>query len=377
MGNAGTGGGLSSTAAVYYNPAALLEIKDPQVAVSASSYIQTGVTADYTLTNNTQLPLRISNFQSVPGTVASVFRREAYTWSYFILVPENLQSDLQFTLDSPDVEITNLTHHSNNDLWGGLAGAIPLSDRFKIGASLFLVRHELSVINTQSIVNKKLANSASFAQGYISGSSLGLSSILGLQYKLNDWIQLGLRIQSAFLHVNGDGSGNYSTSKVDNGVLSRTAERVDKLDIKYHLPLDFTLGASFSLTESLLLLADVSLQTPLTYNQVEGSQRFSNRQSAKLSTRYNLGARYQLLSAFQLMAGFYAVPSAGKDMPDEDPSSSTYFGTTLGAGYSVGRVKTSLGGFFVWSNTYMENASYTMAYKTRIYGALLTVAYTL
>ncbi len=377
-GNTGTGGGLLSSSAVYYNPAVLTQIEEPRLAVSATSYVQSVISAEYTFSKDfNNLPFRVSSFQSVPGTVASVFHGKDFTWAYFILVPESLQSDAQFSFGSSETEISSFSKQSANDIWGGLSGAIPLSENFSLGATFFAARHELSLINTQNVSFKTKPNTAAFSQSYFSGSSIEVSCILGLSYRLASWANLGLRVQSPFLHIIGNGSGTISVNKVENGILSQTGSHEDSLDVNYQLPLDFTLGGTFWLTDKIQVLVDTSLQTPLTYNSIEKSNQFANRQSTRLTPRFNLGGLYHLRPDFSLQGGFYAIPSAAKELSDGDSSASTFYGTTLGASYLAGRVKSSLGAFFIWSNHDSQNALYTMNLKTRVYGALLTVAYLL
>jgi hypothetical protein len=168
---------------------------------------------------------------------------------------------------------------------------------------------------------------------------------------------------------------------VSTGTLTTSSQEEKSLNARYSLPPDMTLGFHFVFSEALDGYFDVSFQTPWTYRPIDNSTNFSARESVKATLRYNTGLKYKISKDWEALSGFYLIPSgAREDSAAASLSIATTKGATFGVQWLTERVRTGLGGFFIWSNAPVKQISGNAPpdeFNTRIYGALVTVGYSL
>jgi long-subunit fatty acid transport protein len=381
LGNAGTGG-VQSVTAVYYNPAALVDLREARLAVTGSTYFQASRSSDNISTApGAKIPYRESTFQTVPGTLVSTFLRGEWVWAYFLLVPEALEVENRTQWTFGSVNAALLLNSKATDLWGGLSGAYKLNSEWSIGVTLFGINRRGSTHYSIIAEDTSKANTASNTYRSLSMSVYCLSATVGVLYRPSEWLDIGFRLQSPFLHIAGDGTGFVSTQVVDNGVLTTATQEEKSLNARYSLPPDMTLGFHLVLTDSLDGYLDLSFQSPWTYHPIDNSPNFPDRDSVKATLRYSLGMKYRMTQDWELLGGFYLIPSgAREDTAAASLSIATAKGATLGVQWVSERVRTGIGGFFAWSNAPVKQISGTAPpddFSTRIFGALITVGYSL
>jgi long-subunit fatty acid transport protein len=201
---------------------------------------------------------------------------------------------------------------------------------------------------------------------------------LGAKFRLADWLSLGARVQSPLVQLSGQANTFSSTDTTRNGVVT-TTDREDRpdQDATYQLPLDSTLGAAFTPTGWLELLADVSFQAGTSYTNVRNSV-FSSSVDADSTFRYNLGVQFNLSPAWSILTGGYYNPSAihSLDANRLGDSQLDFWGASLGVIWSVDHVQTGIGAvYFTGSGSFRTNEGVLNDTSVSGLGALLTTAY--
>lgn len=379
IGNAGVGG-AGSTGAVYYNPAALVELNHPKIAVSGSTYFHFRTDNDNIIrVDNTDLDYSASGFNTVPSSVVSTFKNDSFSWAYFVLVPESNQIENQVSWATPNTSTSIIQMNNASELWLGAAAGFPITSNLAIGGSLYAIRHT-SLEHSSIIIDTLTAtNTTSTTISHTSESVYGLSATLGILYKPVNWLSAGLRIQSPLLHLSGTGTGFSGTRTVNNGTLTNTNLQDNNLSARYTLPLDMTLGFRAVMQRGWDLHFDTSLQTGLEYSRYPGSQ-FNVVETVKTTPRFSLGSRMGLSNYAVLSAGVFYNPSATPETATvSNPLGHIdYWGITGGIDFAYDRVKTGIGGFFAFSRAETQqigNPAGLAKSDVRFIGAMVNIGY--
>jgi len=87
MGNTGTGG-LNSTGAVYYNPAALTMLEGNSFSLSASAYMRYKFSADpFAEINGEKLLYEAEDYQSIPSSVVMARKKGDWNIALSLMIP--------------------------------------------------------------------------------------------------------------------------------------------------------------------------------------------------------------------------------------------------------------------------------------------------
>lgn len=379
IGNAGVGG-AGSTGAVYYNPAALVELNHPKIAVSGSTYFHFKTDNEKLLRiDNTDLDYSAQSFNTVPSSVVSTFKSGDFTWAYFVLVPESSQIENRVTWTTTNTKSTLVQMVNGSELWLGAAAGVPITKEFALGAAFYAIRHT-SLEHSSLVIDRLTAtNTTTTTITHTTDSVYGLSLTLGAQLKPVNWMSLGLRIQSPLLHLSGTGDYYSGTRAVDNGTVTTTNTENDALPARYSYPLDMTVGARFNVSKGWDLHFDTSVQFGLEYSRFPGTN-ITAIESVKTTPRFNLGSRLALSPYWIYSAGAFFNPGTSNDVSDASNalSDADYLGFTTGIDFAYDRVKTGIGFFYAFSSNetpQFNNPSGTTRNKVRFLGVLVNIGY--
>ena len=196
-----------------------------------------------------------------------------------------------------------------------------------------------------------------------------------MTYIPNEWVRFGARVQTPFIQVHGTGDTYEITHPLGGG----TTQEDIQAGGNYGKPFDFSLGAALSPAPWFTLLTDVSLQLGLSYTEFPSSTQFNDVTSYKTVPRVNVGAEFTPEPSYPIRVGFLYDPNANTGSPgDPGYAGENFFGVTAGVGFASPHVKTSVGGFYLWSQgqaTVSGTDNAVAPYSTRAFGALLTTAY--
>jgi hypothetical protein len=374
LGNTGTGR-PTDTGAVYYNPAGLAELGSTQVSLSGTVYASVHEhSSGIAVIENTNIPFDASGFDAIP--TALVLTRPLGDWmgAFSVLVPLSLQFDDHTSLAIPNV-LTNLVFStSETEVWYGLSIARKLGPHWGVGASLYGVQHgETDVLGLDTVNPSTGAFITSLQRENL--SVYGLLGILGISYVASDAVRFGLRAQTAMAQVYGKGESYSITRGVAQTALPIPSEDVTG-PANYRIPFDFSLGTAVKPAEWLTLMGDLSLQLPTSYQAFPASIN-NETVTLRATPRLNLGAEGLVTPSNPVRVGFYFNPSARGGQPgDPNFEKLDYYGLTAGVGMNREHVRTSVGGFYIWSHGQMTStAPAASSLSITALGAMITTAY--
>jgi hypothetical protein len=380
LGNAGVGRS-NDTGAIYYNPAGLTEVHEGRVSVSGAIYVSFSTHYDAIAhTDNTNVPFDYSGFNAIPSTYVAMRRFGDWALALSILVPNSLKLDDHATFTTPNVAGNLVYSLDQSDLWVGLSAAHMIGDRLSVGMTLFGIEHEETDIIAVDASNVNVAAPDSVFSTLFtrrSMASFGLLGTFGVSCRATDWLRFGVRAQTALVQLYGKGE-SFQVQRTLNGTPSSQGENV-KGTANYGIPFDFSVGTALSPETWMTVLFDVSLQLGLSYSTLPESVLGNSQVNLVPTPRLNAGVELTPAPAFPLRLGAYYVPSANGGRPgDSGFERQDFYGLTAGVGINDEHIRTSLGGFYVWStgqSTPSGALGSTAAVSSRALGGLLSTAY--
>jgi long-subunit fatty acid transport protein len=369
-----------SSGAVFYNPGSLGFVNDKKISVYGNAYTfnrystrqSIGVDQPDLLTNS-------NSSSSVPLSSVTIFGVGNWTYGFSVNTPYNSRSETSLPYQSQTIEIKVSQDASENSLWLGPTMARKVSEDIAVGASLFLARYSQS-INSITYVKEIATNTVSTGGLRVSASDWSALLILGAQWRINSRWTTGLRIQSASADIRG--RSDYFTTSQKNGISpSATMQAENGIYSRFRRPFNFGLGTKFAPLPQLNLLADVNAQLPIHYDEIPSRPAVNSRTETKFTARSNLGAIWDISKEHSLLLGFLYNPSTiAKNMPATSGKVHENFkGLSLGLQKDMGKLISSLGGFYLWSSLAqpLANTTTNSSYSHQVFGMLLTASYKL
>jgi hypothetical protein len=378
LGNTGIGRS-NDTGAVYYNPAGLTEVSEVRVSVSGAIYVSFRTHYDaIAQTDNTNVPFDYSGFNAIPSTYVAMRRFGDWALALSILVPNSLKLDDHASFTTPHVAGNLVYSLDQSDLWVGLSAAHKIGERVSVGMTVFGIEHEETDLVAADASN--LAAPDSVFSTLFSRRSMvtfGFSGTLGASYRPTDWLRFGVRAQTALMQLYGKGE-SFQVQRTLNGIASSQGENVQGT-ANYGVPFDFGVGTAISPQTWMTVLIDVSLQLGLSYSTLPESALANDQVNLVPTPRLNAGVELTPAPTFPVRIGAYYVPSANGERPgDAHFERQDFYGLTAGLGINDVHMRTSLGGFYVWStgeSTPSGAFGTTAAVSSRAFGGLLSTAY--
>jgi hypothetical protein len=377
LGNAGVGR-ATDTGAVYYNPAGLAELDAGRVSVSGAVYLAFAEHYDsFVYLDNTNVPFDASGFVTIPSSYVATRRLGDWVGALSVLVPQSLELDGRLPFTTPNTSDNILYSATASELWIGLSLAHMIVDRLYLGVTVFGIDHSGVTTLGLDVQNSQLATAFASSIARTDYTNLSLLTTVGLSYLATDWLRFGVRAQSTNVQV----YGNADAYQVTHTTPVTGAPQTQTIDVKgpanYTIPFDFSVGAAVMPADWLTVLADVSVQLGTSYTEFpDGGPTYSNYVSLDTTPRFNAGAELRPVKEVPIRVGFFYNPSAeGLDRSVDGYSKEDYLGVTAGVGINDEHVKTSIGGFYTWSNGEATNGGVTAALNSHGEGVLLTTAY--
>lgn len=377
LGNTGIGR-ANDTGAVYYNPAGLAEISSAKVALSGTVFASVSEHYDgIAVVQGQNVPFDASGFNTIPTAFVGTAKWGDWVGALSILVPSSLQFNGRATLSVPGFATNIVYSTTESEEWYGLSIARKLSPSVSVGLSVFGVQHQSSFVTGLDMEGVAAGGAVGTMIQRQTVGVYGLLATMGLSYVVTDAFRLGLRLQTPMVQVVGRGE-SLQVQRITSaaGSAPPTGEDVTG-QVNYAIPCDVGLGTAIRPVAGLTLLADVSLQLPASYQSFPASIN-SEAVSLQAMPRFNLGLEVAPVVAYPVRVGFYYDPSTQGGHPgDVNYQKVDYFGLTAGVGFNSEHVRTSVGGFYIWSSGQMTPADSTASAAVSItgVGAMLSTAY--
>ncbi len=347
LGNTGTGG-LGSSGAVFYNPAALTQLEGSSFSLSGSAYMQyTFKAKPFVVIDGNELDYSGSGFQSVPTSL--VMARSLGSWkvAFSLLVPTQFkyegQENWDLTVGGVPYRLKILQNYSEAIFMGGLTVARKIDERWSWGVSVYGQYFSYRSSSDVRFSNANDPTKTSIASTRDQRAPVSLYVLAGL-HRQGEKLGLGLRIAAPSFRIRGKGA-YYSYSYVAlSDVSPPTVTETDLTGLKadFESPLDLRLGATYTPSDQLRLALDASYGTGVKYESLSG-QGYSVSEELESTYRLSGGAEYALAKGRALLGGLSWTPSTSTV---NGISNTIDFGSwTAGVKVTMGRSETTLGYF--------------------------------
>ncbi len=290
-----------SDGSVLYNPAGLAGISQKQLDVSGSAFS----VRDTTIEAKGSPKYDKADFSVIPSQITSVYNKNDFVFGFSILTPSI--DEFKYASDSD----SGLIQRDNEiiELLVGPTVAYNLSDRFKIGLSLFGIKEDENIVNLLYDKDKSLTHYEE------ESTSIGIFPILGILF-ISDGkkYSLGFRFSGPSAQITGTARGIY----IDEAL--KRSEKTTKF--YFQRPMDAGVGLSYNISSQFELFFDFSHQFATHYLMISQDAKGEDLvEDYKGINRYNFGLEFKKSEETVLAAGLFLNP---------DPESNEYYGTFKG-----------------------------------------------
>ncbi|QCK16576.1 OmpP1/FadL family transporter [Mangrovivirga cuniculi] len=350
MANTGTGG-LASTGAVYYNPAALTMLEGTSFSLSGTAYLHYKFTANPIGTINGQdLKYEASGFQTVPTSIVMVKSYKDWKVAFSVLTPMDFRYEglSSWTINGPDqaLDVTFLQNYKENMLLVGLSAAKKINEQWSWGASLYYQGFSFSTfIEANTIVNNN-------PERLIQQSSRttirpkNIMIIAGIQHE-GEKMNFGIKLTTPSIYLFGKGDYyNYNFSNINPDNITADEINLTGIKTKFKTPGEIRAGITYKPGVNWTIASDIGYSFKLNYD-IYPDNEIEERESLRGNFRVSSGAEYLLSDRISLYSGGSYTPSLEKPGEGEKGVAfwafftgfklkSKYFHTDLGLFYSIG-----------------------------------------
>jgi hypothetical protein len=371
--------------AVFYNPANLARIAHPNLSVSANVYAVVDLKADAILViDGKDQPFEASGFLSIPSTLVSTYQFGGWSVATAVLVPEAISLKNRISFDSENLHATLLQEDEAESLYLGAGVAREIAPGLTAGGSVFVAKEDVTQLYFfRSEVDGDPLQVSEFTNNTDS-TVFNLTAIAGMHWQATPQLGIGARAHVPPIRVTGS-ADVYQAVLVPGDAMNTTEGEWEDVDVSAPLPWDLGVGFSYKASPTLELLADLNVQLPdtlTTFDEPDIPEIGTVRVDTKVAPRLGVGAEWRLLSQAWLRLGaVYNRSALGQpDTSDDDPQEH-FYGVTGGLAWQKDRTHTAVGGFFMRSDADLlvdgADPPREADARTLLYGALLTVSYSL
>lgn len=318
MGNSGTGG-LNSTGAVFYNPAALAGLRNRQFTFTGNAYMQFQFSAKpLASVDGNPVNLDAKGYSVIPTSLIYTYDVKAWKLGLCILNPVQFEyeskEEYNFTLDNGDDLNINLNQSfERSHTMAGVTAARELGNGWRVGATVFgqlyssLNRTSLNTTNQNDTILRAMA----FDQRERI-STINILFVGGIQ-KYWDKFSTGVRISLPSIYLRGTGDYYVNRTQFLGGVVS--ANNIDIKDAKTNVrtPFDLRLGFTYKPSQMWMYLLDVGYTAASSYGVFEGLE-LGEVQEIDVFYRISGGAGYNYKDKFLVQAGLSYTPQRINDL---------------------------------------------------------------
>ncbi len=319
MANTGAGG-LKSTGAVFYNPAALTMLKGRSFSLSGSAYMRFQFKANpVAIIEGVPLDYEGSGYRSIPTSAVSVRQFRDWHLAFSALIPVEFTfegtRDWNIPLEDVETKLKMIQNYQERMLLIGFSAARSLGEDWSLGISVYGQAYKyLSTIDLRgTIIGSPDFLLQSTRRQKV--TPVNLLTILGLQRRWEKW-NFGLRVAVPSIYLFGKGDFyDYNFSNFA-GLEEVESSETDISDVKarFRTPWDVRLGISYLAEQKLLFAFDVSYGFGQSY-QVYDDPRLPFEEQVKGNFRVSGGIEYFLgkRKNFSLHAGGSYTPSVKEE----------------------------------------------------------------
>ncbi len=367
--------------AVYYNPANLARVGQPELSVSGSTYLRFDLSTDALIElDGEDQPFDASGFIAIPSTLVSSYQIGEWALATAVLLPDVFALKNRKTYETANVRVTQVLDQKRQSLWIGVGAARRLTPELSVGLSLFGAQEADSQLD---FLRAEVAATMETYERFTNFDStvFNLDAIAGAYWQLAPRLGVGARVRSAALRLTG--SGDFYQSEVLAGATDMKNEvELEDVHVNHPSPWDAGIGVSVRPVDALELIADFNLQLPATLRTLDDDVVGVLESDVVAAPRASVAADWQVASGKWLRLGLvYNRSAVPRPATSDEGTRENYYGVTGGVAWSKGRTTTALGGFFMRGDADFIITGSDPPRRgdavARLYGALLTVSYSL
>ncbi|MBL8001262.1 MAG: hypothetical protein JNL05_04805 [Flavobacteriales bacterium] len=380
MGNTGTGG-MGSTGAVFYNPAALMQLEGSSFSLSGSAYMVYSFEATpFVVFDDDRLDYKGSGFQSVPTSLVMARTMGDWRVAFSLLVPAQFkyegQQDWDFDLAGEPYRLKILQNYSESMFLGGLSAAHRINERWSWGVSVH--GQYFSYLSASDVRISSLADPTRTALSTTRDQRAPISAyVLGGLHRQGEKMGLGLRVALPSIRITGKGE-HYAYEYLALSGSTPTVQETDLTGLKadFETPFDVRVGATYRSSERVKLAMDASYGTGVAYDVVSG-KGYSEREELESTYRLSAGAELGVQKQRAVLLGLSWAPSTVTN--DGYTNTIAFVSYTAGVKLTLGRSETTVGYFGALGNGAQPYVEGTIAaeQRYRYNGAFLGTSVTL
>ena len=352
IGNSGIAG-VGSGGALYYNPAALIELEGLSLSVAGYAYLSYSIKTDpFVRVDGTDLNFSASGFTSIPSTAVSTFEwGKDKLLAVGIIIPEALVYNDHQSFSTPNTRTDLAISETAQDLRLGAGFGWRLSPKFSLGFAGFLNRYAKSAQAATTVLNTTSTNTMATSQVFNDLVHYGLQFNVGGQFEFDKQWKAGAVFRLPLLGLGGGAKVLNLSTELNSGTLTESRSLLEDTEVLRRNPWELGLGFSYQPTSHFQLLVDISVQGSGSYKEVPQD---TNGSTIDLETqaRVSLGSRIGLSENFLLNLGVFYNPSAQRSVVSDNPFDQVlnFVGFSLGGELKTGRTQTSLGLYVAKAN---------------------------
>ncbi|KAB2809973.1 hypothetical protein [Phaeocystidibacter luteus] len=270
IGNTGTGG-VNSTGAVYYNPAALTDLHGTNFSFSGNAYFSFEFKSDPFVTiQGEELDFEGSAYRSLPSSLISTKTWGDWAVAFSLLIPNsfNIEGKEFWQLQNAGNPLNIQAQHnfSEDYFLAGFSAARRLGNGWSVGGTLtgqYYYYMNTVGINIYAVNDPSIVSIGSYRQTL---ESYSLYLNVGI---LKRWekFSVGLRVTTPSIRLGG--TGDYYAFTYSSGNPSQEIDIIDATAHKVN-PVDFRLGFTYKFNEKWLWALDGAYTLETEHNYYDG-----------------------------------------------------------------------------------------------------------
>lgn len=320
MANTGVSG-VNSTGSVYYNPAALTQLKGSSLSLSASVYSLYSFKADpFFILGNNELTYEGNGFQSIPSTMVMFYDISDWKFAFSIIIPSKFSYEglTTFEFEEFNAEFDINQTYNEEFMLFSLSTAKKVSDKLSLGLSTYLQYYsEYSNVDTK-FNNLETSTLQSDTKNRTDIGHYSVILNLGAQYQLDD-MNFGLSVNLPNIKVYS--SADYYEHEFNDENYIR--QNFNGLEVNQKTPFEIKLGFNRKINDRLLVATDFSFRNQIEFDlfnipNINRIRKYSN------IYRLSYGTEYILTQKIKTYFGIAYSPSPNSSSYDNNLTYTTF-----------------------------------------------------
>ncbi len=347
MGNTGTGG-IGSTGAVYYNPAALTMLDGNSFSLSASAYMRYKFTADpIDVINGQDLLYEAVDYQSIPSSVVIAKKKGDWNIALSLLIPQDFLYEGQTTwnvpIDTYQSKFKILQNFKENLFLAGLSAAHKLGNGYSIGLTMYGTAYAYTSISDISATFPDDPSLLSVSTSRTRVHPFDIFFIAGVLKEMEKW-NIGLSVTTPNINIWKAGSYyEYNFSNLGGTSESSVVDEQD-LDGQFKYPMEIRLGTVYRASERTLLAMDLTYRSESDYHIFGDFRPDEFAIDTRGQFRVNAGLEFDTSEKLNYLIGGSYNPSTLVETGSE--ASQVFIGGYTGLKLITKYLETSIGFFY-------------------------------